>query len=201
MKTGALLLLVVSTAAAGQAKDGKAPAPWKPGTPFIDRGACPGECCTYREWTSLQPFDLVAAPGSTKVVGRVAAKEKVTAETGEVHVTGAKATVVRERELESRPKGKQAKSKVKPGDVVWVLTPVGEGYSVVWIDGLFYLEETWFIDASSCSGPAARPECWAKLDAPEKRPAYAWWVRLRTAKGVTGWTRHEGQLTGSDACE
>ena len=199
LRAFAFLLPLLALPAAGQAKH-KASG-WQPGTLFIDKGRCPGECCTYREWTALEAFELVTAPGSKKVVGRVASQERVVALTGEVHVTGARATVVREYELESRPVGKKAKRRVKPGDVVWVLTTVGEGYAVLWIDGLFYQEEAWFIDPSNCSGANDRPECFAKLDDPAKPPRSTWWVRLRTAKGLTGWAKHEGQLTDSDACQ
>ncbi len=45
--------------------------PWanaqQPPKVHIDRGACPFECCTYREWVAKKEIALVNAPNGKKV--------------------------------------------------------------------------------------------------------------------------------------
>jgi hypothetical protein len=173
-----------------------------PATPFVEKGTCPGECCTYREWTATGEVAVVAAPGSKQVVARVALGEAVTAETGEVHVTPLRACALRAHVPQRRdatPSGKR----LAAGDVFWILSSVGEGYATLWVDGELLVDEVVFLVDEPCT--ASDEDCWARLDAPPaaveawKRPR--WWVRVRTRAGVVGWVDNTtGALTGFDSC-
>jgi hypothetical protein len=57
----------------------------KPPNVYIDKGACPFECCTYREWIARTNVTLLDDPNGKRVVGRVRKGQKVLALTGEVH--------------------------------------------------------------------------------------------------------------------
>ncbi len=57
-----------------------------PPSVYISHGACPFECCTYREWWATAPVTLVDKPGGTQVIATLAKGEHVQARTGEVHV-------------------------------------------------------------------------------------------------------------------
>jgi hypothetical protein len=55
---------------------------------YVDKGACPFECCTYREWRAEKPTRLYADPNADSPFVGVAEKGIfVKAETGEVHTT------------------------------------------------------------------------------------------------------------------
>ena len=91
---------------------------------FVDRGACPGECCTYGQWRATKATSLYEAPRlGTRIVARVETGSEVAAETGEVHTKPGKFIVRKE----SPP--------YRAGDVIWVYTYLGEGQYKVWRDG------------------------------------------------------------------
>jgi len=54
---------------------------------FVDKGACPFECCTYREWTVSKDTDLFDSVDGKKKVGVAKKGSKVTGVTGEVHIS------------------------------------------------------------------------------------------------------------------
>src|SRR5437868_5534785 len=54
----------------------------RPPSPFIDRGACPFECCLYRQWRALRPVVVVDRPRGNRAVGRLREGEWVSALTG-----------------------------------------------------------------------------------------------------------------------
>ena len=56
-----------------------------PSNPYIDRGTCPFECCTYRDWIANEGMVLVDRPDGKKIVARIEKGEKVQAMTGEIH--------------------------------------------------------------------------------------------------------------------
>ncbi len=89
-----------------------------PGPPplFIDKGACPFECCTYRQWTVKRDTLLYDAVNGTRIVGRAAKGAKVRGLTGEVHTIPLKA-------------------KTKAGREVYMLTYLGEGFWKIWDNG------------------------------------------------------------------
>src|SRR3977135_2566011 len=57
----------------------------KPPNVYIDKGACPFDCCTYREWVARTDVTLLGSPNRKRVVGRIKKGERVLALTGEVH--------------------------------------------------------------------------------------------------------------------
>lgn len=74
----------------------------RPPDNYVAKGACPFECCRFGAWTVEKDTDLVAAPGSSQVVGRDSKGSKVTALTGEVHLKPDPVVVLWDGEL---PKG------------------------------------------------------------------------------------------------
>jgi hypothetical protein len=136
----------------------------------IDEGACPFECCTYREWVARTSVTLVVSPNGKKVVGRIKKGERVLALTGEVHSIPLR--VVAQRDVPD--------AGVKAGDRIYILHYVGEGYWKVWHNG--QLVE---IDNFSDKAP---------------KPKYTWWVKLKTSSGVVGWTIEHGNFENQDAC-
>ena len=121
MASGLFLLGVIGLTAAAQMS-----APSKePPRIYVDKGACPFECCTYREWVALKNADLVETPNGKKVVGSIKKGEKVLALTGEV----------RSRPVKAVTHDGYPEVGVKAGEIVYVIDYVGEGYWKIWHDG------------------------------------------------------------------
>jgi len=142
----------------------------KPPNISIDKGACPFECCTYREWVTRSDVTLFDSPNGKRVVGRVKKGQKVLALTGEVH-----SVPLRMIAHYDFPDGG-----VKKGDTVYLLHYVGEGYWKAWHDGKLF-DTADFPDKGS-------------------RPKSTWWVKLKTSAGVIGWTVEHGNFENQDAC-
>lgn len=152
----------------------------KPPEYFVDRGACPGECCTYGTWRAERSTDLYVAPtAGAKVVGRVAAGSYVEARTGQVHTRAGKFVVRRE----SPP--------FRTGDVIWVYTDLGEGYYRVWRAGEMVTQEISVIPSHQ------NPDDWGYYD---RAPSSRWWVKVRTKGGLEGWTNTPKRFSGTHSC-
>lgn len=165
-----------------------------PPDPYVAEGACPGECCTYRRVVARVEATLHAAPKGREV-GTIAAGEEVDALTGEVHLHPTAATVKRAHTLESE----DGDEEVKPGDRIWLLDTMGEGWGHVWHDGGVFAAEVLFALVDDCDDGEPAEMCWAKV---EGEPTdQTWWVKVERADGTTGWVDNtDDALKGFDAC-
>jgi len=161
----------------------------KPPARYVDRGACPFECCTYRAWKTEKTTVAYATPNkNAKRVGVFAAGSKVVGLTGEVRTRPGKFVILKKHE------------KYKPGDVLWVYTPLGEGIYKVWFRGRMYEEGLDYM-----SGPYEQslpkcedtPDCWGRL---EKQMRSEWWVKIKSASRWVGWTDQTSNFSNMDAC-
>ena len=141
-----------------------------PPNPYIDKGACPFECCTYREWTANEAIELLDQPNGKKIVAHIQKGEKVQGLTGEVHSVPLRVVASRD----------QPDANIKRGDVFYVLHYSGECYWTVWHNGQL-------AEAENCSDEGPHPQS-------------TWWVKVKTASGVTGWTVSQGNFSNQDAC-
>ena len=148
--------------------------------PYKDVGACPFECCTYREWTAKKETSLFKDMNSNSpVVFKVKKGEKVTGMTGVVITSVAgKATVL------SNFTSETTNRKFKKGDVLSLLTYLGEGYYQVWQKGKFF------------EAPADADDHFKILSQPKS----VWWVKIKNRKGQIGWTKLADNFDNKDAC-
>jgi hypothetical protein len=165
--------LWVATARAGEA----------PPKIYIDKGACPFECCTYREWTVTADTVLFDRPDKTKPVDQVLKGKSVKAVTGEVHVFPTPFKVV------------FAQGRFHVGDTAYLLTYEGEGFYKVWFRGGISEEEVHFTSAHACVHPSE--ECWGRI---EKEYVSDWWILIKTPRGKQGWTNQADHFGNKDAC-
>lgn len=159
------------------------------GSVYVDVGACPHECCTYGQWTAMRSVVLYDAIGSSQPVATVGPGEEVAAETGEVHTTPQPIRVLVEHTLadaSSPPKT------VRPGDVVWGLTTLGEGFVTIWHDGAVYRDSALFRFEGNCAEPTTEG-CWGEALAPLHG---TWWVKVRKLDGSTGFTNEPDSFDG-----
>lgn len=156
----------------------------KPPAVYVDKGACPFECCTYRKWRAEKTTIAYARPDKrSKVIGKFKAGARVVALTGEVRTVPGKFVVFK------------AHGVYKPGDVLWVYTPLGEGFYKVWFNGKMFDEQLDYITGlPKCE---ETPDCWGKL---ERELQVEWWVKIRSAGGWIGWTDQAENFSNKDAC-
>ena len=149
-----------------------------PRVPYVDKGACPFECCTYREWSVDKPTiahrDMRDA---SPVSFRLAKGEKITGLTGTVITT--RAGIV--RVLKKTTLGKV---KLNRGENIFLLTYLGEGFSKIWFKGRIFEEEV-------------TDEKAFKLI---RQPISVWWVKVRNRLGQTGWSRQPDNFGNKDQC-
>ncbi len=169
---GTMLAMVALTSiVSGQGKS-------KPTIPFIDKGACPFECCTYRDWTVDKPTAVRSAMrDSSSVAFRLKKGERVKGLTGVV-ITSQPGEV---RVLKSTKIGG---STAKRGDTLYLLTYIGEGFHRVWYKGKITEEETY------------DETIFRQIRAPKE----VWWVKVRNARGQIGWSREPDNFGNKDQC-
>ncbi len=157
----------------------------RPPERYVAEGACPFECCTYREWEVLETTSLTDEPFGTIEVGTVLAGQRVLGVTGEVHLRPEPIAVVHEH------------PPFAMGEVLFLLDYIGEGFYRYWRNGEIGEEELWMDDF--CLRPGRG--CWAEyLRPPAEREEAEWWVLIETEDGVRGWTNQPQHFGNKDAC-
>jgi hypothetical protein len=150
--------------------------------PFEDAGACPFELCTYGDWTARRAVVVRQERRlGSPIVFRVARGEKVTAITGVVITLEAGRVRFRVRhEMDSRT----GRLVVMPGQILYLLTYQGEGFTKAWFGGRLYdeLDGTEFFNAACEDDPG---RCAGRIVV---QPRREWWAQLRNAAGQVGWT-------------
>ena len=165
--TSAVLLLgflVVGSHTARAADD------LKPPSIYVDKGACPFECCTYREWVARTDLTLVDSPDGKKVVAQIKKGENVLALTGEIHSVP----------LQIVSPHDYPDAGVKAGDTIYILHYEGEGFWKVWHDGKL-------VEIDNLPDKGTKPKT-------------TWWVKLKTSSGAVGWTVEHHNFENQDAC-
>ena len=152
----------------------------EPPAVFVDRGACPGECCVYGSWRAERSVDLYEAPAEgARQVGQIEAGAVVRALTGQVRTIAGRFVVRKET------------PPYRPGDVIWVYTDLGEGYYRVWNAGEMVTQEI------SVAPDHQNPDDWGYYD---PAPVSHWWIRVRQEDGREGWTNAPESFSGTDSC-
>lgn len=156
---------------------------------FVDKGECPFECCTYRDWHVDKDTVLRSEPkAKSKIVSHLKVGTDVAALTGEVHSTPGRFVMI-------KPYGKY-----KSGDELWVYTYLGEGEYRVFFDGEMIVENLMstlrYGDAHGKSRFLPENE-FGKM---QEEPVSVWWVQIRDTNGVLGWTNEPDNFSNKDAC-
>jgi hypothetical protein len=144
--------------------------PKRPPRVFVDVGACPFECCTYRRWTVEKETALLDRPNGKRVVVSLSKGDVVTGLTGEV--ISVPIPVKTDRDIPETP--------IKAGDTFYVLHYDGEGYWKVWFRGKMTSVHQSVIDVP--------------------QPKAKWWVKIKDSHGNIGWALSHGNFGNQDAC-
>jgi hypothetical protein len=143
--------------------------------PYEDPGACPFEGCVYREWIARRVTPVFKdRDRSSSILFELRRGDKVQAITG--IVVTQKPGVVRFTRAWRRL--------AQPGDLLYLLTYRGEGHTKAGLKGRFFdnLDASDFLNAACETTPN---KCPAELI---ERPTRSWWVQVRNASGLVGWT-------------
>lgn len=154
---------------------------------YVERPACPFECCTYREWSARRPTPVYASPARAgKRIRTLAKGEHVEATTGFVRTHAGRFLVTSD------------KGPYRAGETIWVYTYHGEGTFLVWYKGKMYDEDLGFSPYGGSSGTRGEAGgTWGHLTTEHKSE---WWIQLRLHDGRTGWTNRGGDYANTDAC-
>ena len=145
---------------------------------YVTKNTCPGECCTYREWHVQKPVTFFAEPNSQIVVGRVEPKQKVKAFTGEIHAEPYPVKVTILIELPN------SKTKVVPGETIYLVSPDGEGYWDAWYKNEIISVQDYQTNYSTMIRT--------------KPFRNTWWIKAQLPNGKTGWVIEKGQFAPGD---
>jgi hypothetical protein len=174
--TRILMLLLVLPAGVALAQEPQPPAA------YVEKGACPFECCRYGKWSSLKPLTVFASPNpKSSRIGEIAAGASFQALTGQTQ-TAAGTFIF------TKPEGPY-----HAGDRVSVYNYRGEGNYRAWAKGKM-------TDVDLSVGPSGSQE--GPFGKMEKRPVQTWWVQLKMPDGKSGWAviGSAQDLRGADAC-
>jgi hypothetical protein len=163
-----------------------------PAIPFDEPGACPFQCCTYREWSVDWGTDIrTDKRDDAPVAFHVELNDTVTAVTGVVTTTKAgRATASRQVNVGTNH------MPVAAGQPIYLLRNVGSGDWKIWIDGK--TDEQYIGSPAYCaSGKQTSDECALTVI---EQPEIVWWVQIRDAQGREGWTREVDHFGNIDAC-
>lgn len=150
----------------------------RPPASYSDRGACPFECCTYRQWTVDKATTVRAAMSeSSPVAFRLAKGEKVRGITGVV--------ITSQPGIAEALKGtEQDGVKLRRGERIYLYTNLGEGFVKGWFKGRFFQAEV--LDS--------------ELFNIVRQPKSVWWVKVRNRQGKIGWSREPEHFGNMDQC-
>lgn len=158
----------------------------KPPAHYENWGVCPFECCTYREWAADDDIPVhQSRDEKSAIVFRLRRNERADALTGVVITDKASAVRIDRPIQDGYIEGSdKPQLSLKPGDVVYLLSPLGEGAYLFWYQGKVYRSS---IDIASMPGVDANA---AKM---------IWWKQVRNKAGKKGWTTSD-KFSNADAC-
>ena len=158
---------------------GAARAQTQPPIPFVDRGACPFECCTYRRWTVEKPTVVRSRmSNSSPIAFRLRAGER-----GVRGITGVVITT-QPGIAEAVKASEEGTVRLSRGDRIFLLTNLGEGIMKAWFKGRIFDAEPY------------DPGLFRIL----RHPTAVWWVKVRNSRGKIGWSRQPENFGNVDQC-
>lgn len=202
MLKGALAVIALSAGILVAQAQRPADLPAPPPLPYEEVGACPFECCTYRKWT-VEANTVVRAErrDNSPIAFRLRRGESVDGLTGVVVTSKFGKAVVRQPTALG-----EAALPVKPGEVVYIINYVGEGYWKFWVGGSFGQQQIPERD-QQCAGDDHQPIGDLRVANPTQcdiqittEPETVWWAEVRNRAGRIGWTRDLEHFGDIDAC-
>jgi hypothetical protein len=171
----------------------------RPHLPYYDWGSCPFECCTYRNWQAVEPLTIFQRRSKgAKPAFDIKKGEWIRGVTGVVVTYKAGISkVLKPIDVGYLKESNSDKPQLHlmPGDVVYTIHYLGEGFDLFWYRGGFYSDQIAGVEPDT--GPP-QPDQNIQI---VSRPVVVWWVKVRNKEGLTGWTREARKFAHMDSCE
>lgn len=154
---------------------------------YLDWGACPFECCVYREWVAKEPVKIYQGRNENSlVIATLNKEESVNALTGVVvtQKVGRAKVLMPISAWENSKSASPSEVTIKKEEIIYPLHYEGEGYSAFWYKGKVYSGE--LIDAKKVN-----------IEQPYQ---YEWWAQIKNKNGKIGWTKQTNVFAQQDAC-
>jgi len=149
---------------------------------YIDTKKCPGEYCEFGQWKATADVSLFSKKSiKSTIVAHIKTHEKVRALTGDVH-TKAGIFLLEIPFLHTTANGSEHVH--QPGEKIYIYTYGSEGYYKFWCNGKIGGGFSADTDGKWRIGQWLRPV------------KSIWWVKIRTNKGVIGWTHATDSFLG-----
>ncbi len=187
------LAIVVLWAGSAVAQQGQE----KPPLPYYDWGACPFECCTYREWEAVKPVTAFKTRSArSSAAFQIKKGQRVQGVTGVVVTTKYGITrILKPVQIGYTSPGKSPELSLSPGDVVYTLHYQGEASDLFWYHGKTYSDQISVPENAWGNVP------YHEVLRVESRPKYAWWVKVKNRQGMVGWSKETEAFAHMDSCE
>lgn len=158
----------------------------RPPPGYENWGVCPFECCTYREWTADADIPIHESRNDkSAIVFRLHRDENIQALTGVVVTEKPGAVLIDKPVRDGFIKGTdKPQLSLRAGDIVYMLSPLGEGFYLFWYQGKVYKSG---VDLAAMPGVEGRE---AKM---------TWWKLVKNRAGRSGWTDSD-KFGNVDAC-
>jgi hypothetical protein len=169
----------------------------RPPEPYLVEGACPFEGCIYREWTAREPLRVYQTAGDTaELAFTLPAGTRFTAETGHVRLKKLGVVIIHRSLHQYGYDG--GGRRFEPGDTLYVLDYLGEGFYSVWYNGeILEATDYWYAPDEIT---AENREMVRAIQLREPEPE--WWTRISLPDGRTGWLfMREANVEGADALD
>jgi hypothetical protein len=165
-----------------------------PPIPYEDSGACPFECCVYKEWTVNEETALHEyRSNDSPVVFTVKPNEKVQGVTGVVvTTTPGEVRIDRPMTIEfysDRNSDPPQTILVQPGDIIYLLTYHGEGYFTAWFKGQVMNVDVWGLEEAD-----------SNIRLNRRHGKSIWWVKIKNRQGQIGWTDQSDHFGNQYGC-
>jgi hypothetical protein len=154
---------------------------------FVDKDACPFECCEYGKWTAESNAQAYSSPDKQKASFTISTGTTLLALTGYVRTVGQPFLVTRDH------------APYKVGEKLVVYTYYGEGAFLVWYKGKKYTEDLGFSPYGGTGGTRCTDAryCWGTLGGELESD---WWVHVQLNDGTTTWLHGATEFSGADRC-
>lgn len=158
---------------------------------FIDKGACPFECCTYRSWKVIKNTALYDHINGKRIIGIAKKGTMVQGLTGEVHTIP---TIIQFQKTLQDTSGFD----YQQGTNAYLLTYLGEGLYKAWYNGqIIEWGQPACIDNSEWG--AGVKDCCKDIHI-LKKGSSVWWSQIKLKNGISGWTQEMSHFTNIDSC-
>ncbi|MBP1202342.1 hypothetical protein JOD97_000356 [Duganella sp. 1411] len=153
---------------------------------YENLGVCPFECCEYRTWTANDDIAVHERRSyKSAVVFHLHTQEKFHALTGVVVTEKAGVVRIDKAVHDGYVKGiDKPQLTLRAGDIVYMLSPLGEGFYLFWYRGKVYTSGVGLATMPGADGKGAK---------------MTWWKQVENKAGKRGWTTSD-KFSNADSC-